>query len=138
MIRSVFAVLSSYVALSVSLFLLFAVAFFDVPQGTELSQLRPTMLFQLVALAWGLVSAIGAGWLVGLLAGRHPMEHGLALAAFAGLVGVASLAATLGDLSLGFQVGNLVVLMLGTTIGGWLRAARVQARSISTTAASAL
>jgi hypothetical protein len=138
MLRSVLAVIASYIALSISLFILFAIAFFDVPTGTEISQLQPTTLFQVLALVWGLVSAIGAGWIAGVIAGRRPLEHGLALAIFAGFLGIASLLATFGEQPLGFQVGNLVVIMIGATLGGWLRAFRSQPRTISATAASAL
>lgn len=125
MFRSAAAVLGSYVFLSVALFVLYAVAMFDVPHNVDPDTLTPTPLFIVVSLVWGFLSAAAAGYLVGKVAGRRPLEHALALAVFTGLLGVVSLAVNLGDRSVGYELANLVLLLAGATAGGWLRSQRV-------------
>jgi len=130
MIRSVLAVLGSYVFLAVAIFVLFAIAMFDVPKDFDPDKLKPTTAFLVVSILWGFACAIAAGYLAGLLAGRRPLEHALGLAVVAGLIGVISLAVNLGSEPVGYQLGNLTVLLVGSTIGGWLRAQRMQRKAV--------
>lgn len=122
--RSVIAVVTGYVVITLSLFALFAVWFVDAPVG----EVNPSWTFIAVAVVWGFFSAMLGGYLTGKVARRRPFEHAAGLALLSGLIGVASMVASFGEEPVGFQLANLVILMAGCLAGGFLRVARVGRR----------
>lgn len=114
--RSVVALVAGYLTLTLCLFVLYAVWFFD---GADSS--TPSWTFIGVAALWGFLASVLGGYLTGKLARRRPFEHGAVLALAAGFIGVLSMAARTGGEPIGFQLANLVILMTGCVAGGYLR-----------------
>ncbi len=119
--RSILAVATGYIVITLAIFLLFAVWFVDAPVG----EIDPSWTFIAVAVVWGFLSAALGGYLAGKLARRRPFEHAAALALTSGVIGVVSMIASFGEQPVGFQLANLVVLMAGCLSGGYLRVQRV-------------
>lgn len=117
--RSVIALVAGYLTVTLCLFLLYAVWFFEDTDSTT-----PSWTFIGVAAMWGFFASVLGGYLTGKLARRRPFEHGAALAVAAGAIGVLSMAARAGSEPIGFQLANLVVLMAGCVAGGYLRLLR--------------
>lgn len=122
--RSVVAIVTGYLFLTLAIFLLFAIWFVDAPVG----EIDPSWTFIAVAVVWGFCASAIGGYLCGKIARRRPFEHAAALALTTGVIGVISMFASFGEEPVGFQLANLVVLMAGALAGGYLRVQRAGRR----------
>ncbi|MFZ9888932.1 MAG: hypothetical protein ACO3JL_15655, partial [Myxococcota bacterium] len=117
--RSMVAVIVGYLTLTLCLFVLFAVWFYD-----DADSGKPSWTFIGVAALWGFFASAAGGYLTGKIARTRPFEHAIVLAVAAGLIGVCSMAVRVGGEPVGFQLANLLILMGGCVVGGYLRLQR--------------
>lgn len=73
-------------------------------------------------LAGGLVAALLGGYVAAWVAGRAPLAHALVLVGIAVGMWIVSFLVGTGGEPLAFKIGNLLVLVVGGSVGGWLRA----------------
>jgi hypothetical protein len=117
-LRSVAAVLAGYVIVAACSFAVFRLSGHDphVPAAAA---------FMVEAVVSGIAFALAGGYLAGLLAGRRPLAHAVAVAVVLAAGAVASLAATLGHGAVWSQTAAIVLMAPAAALGGWLRARAV-------------
>ena len=114
-IRSAVAVLLGYVVFAATTY-----AFFRASGQAAHAVASPT--FMLASIAVGVVCALAGGYIAGLIAGRHPFAHAIALAILIALGATASLVSTIGEGSIWSQLSALTLMVPSAALGGWLRA----------------
>lgn len=117
--RSVFAVVVGYLAMSVGVALLFS-AWLSNPAHTV------TSAFMIFAAVIGFGAAIVGGYLTGLAAVKAPLGHAIALAILSGIMWCISTYNSQGQEPLWFQVTNLITVVSGVLVGGYLRQTQTQ------------
>ena len=107
--RSVFAVIAGYLVFGLSAVLLFQVAGVDPHAEARL-------IFKVFSIVYGVVFALGAGWLAARLAPRRPLRHA---ATVAGLVAAAATVSFVGMSGAKWsQVSALVLMTPAVLVGG--------------------
>lgn len=113
-VRSILAVLAGYLVFAVSAFLIFSLSKQPPHQAAPLG-------FMIGTTVAGMLFAGLGGYLAGLLAGRKPLAHAIAMAVILALGASASLAATIGKGAIWTQVGALAFMAPSAIVGGWVR-----------------
>lgn len=113
--RSIGAVVCGYL-----LFALSAFAFFQL-SGQPPHQDAPFAVL-LSSIAVGLVAAFSGGYVAGLLAGRRPLAHGVAVALVLAAGATGSLLSTRGHGAIWSQLAALLLMAPIAILGGWARA----------------
>lgn len=114
MIRSILAVFVGYLVIALPIIALFAIWFRE--PGT-----KPTEGFMLFSLGYSFLFAAVGGYVTSLIAKRSEMKHATALAAFSALMGIVSMIISAGQEPLWYQIANIVVLVAGVPLGGYVR-----------------
>jgi hypothetical protein len=114
-VRSVVAVLVGYIVFAASTY-----AFFRLSGQAAHAVASPT--FMLVSIAVGVVFALAGGYAAGVIAGRRPFAHAVAMAVLIAVGATVSLVSTLGEGSIWSQVSALALMAPSAALGGWLRA----------------
>jgi uncharacterized oligopeptide transporter (OPT) family protein len=119
-LRSILAVIAGYLLFAVSAFLVFKL--FNQPPHAP-----APIWFAVVATLFGMLFALLGGYLAGLIAGRKPLGHAVAVAAVLVLGASVSLVATLGKGGVVWsQLAALVLMAPSAMAGGWLRRRRAK------------
>ena len=113
-IRSVFSVLVGYLLFAISTFMVFKL--FEQPSH----QAAPVWFMIFVAVIGMSFSLLG-GYLSGLLAGRSPFGHAIAVAALIVSGASFSLLATIGKGAIWSQLVAIILIAPCAIAGGWLR-----------------
>jgi hypothetical protein len=114
-VRSVAAVLLGYVVFGASTY-----AFFRVSGQPAHAVASPS--FMAASIAVGIVCALAGGYVAGVIAGRRPFAHALAMAVLIAIGATVSLISTLGEGSIWSQLSALALMAPCAALGGWLRA----------------
>jgi hypothetical protein len=114
MLRSVLGVVTGYLVFAIPVGALFQITG-QPPHG------EASVRFMIGASAYGVAFALLGGYLSGLIAGRRPLAHGVAMAVILALVAAGSLAMTIGKGHIWSQVAALTLMAPAAVIGGWLR-----------------
>jgi hypothetical protein len=123
MLRSLFAILGGYIAMSVGIGLTTFAASRLFPGIAVHGQ--PTPGYILINLAYSAVFGVFGGYMAALIAGREPLKHAIILAAVCYLFFLMAMGApTPPDMPpwpFWYKVGLLIVLGPSVTLGGFLR-----------------
>ncbi len=114
--RSILAVMAGYLVMAAAVVALFAVCFPN-PDVADI----PSTKFMLFSLAYGFAVAIAGGTVTAWIAKRAVMKHALALASGGLIMGIISLISGWGKAPLWYQIGNMLVVVTGVMVGGYLR-----------------
>lgn len=104
-------------------YLLFAVpsyAFFRISGQPPHQEAPPRIM--LASILVGVVAAFVGGFVAALLAGRHPLGHGIAVAILLACGATASLLSTIGHGAIWSQVAALTLMAPTAALGGRTRA----------------
>ncbi len=80
------------------------------------------MSFMALSIVSGMLFACAGGYAAGVIAGRNPQAHGVAVSVLLAIGAGVSLAATLGHGSVWSQVAALLLMAPSAVAGGWFRA----------------
>lgn len=116
-LRSIAGVILGYMIFAISGGLLFALS------GQKAHGIA-SLTFMIGSVVYGAFFALVGGYVSGLIAGRKPLAHGIAVAAVLAMGATASLLATIGKGSIWSQVSALLVMAPSASVGGRLRARR--------------
>ena len=109
--RSVFAVIAGYLVFGLSAVLLFQIAGVDPHADTRLG-------FKVFSVAYGVVFALGAGWLAARLAPGRPLFHAAIVSAIIAVAATGSLVGASG--AKWSQLGALLLMTPAALLGGRL------------------
>lgn len=112
--RSVLGVIVGYMIFAFSGFVLFQVSG-QPPHG------EASVPFMIGAVVYGLSFALLGGYIAGLIAGRRPLAHGIAVGVILAAGAGVSLIATIGHGVIWSQVCALTLMAPAAVLGGWLR-----------------
>ena len=123
MLRSLFAIIGGYIAMSVGIGITtFLVARFF--PGIAVSG-QPTANYILINLTYSSLFAIFGGFMAALIAGREPLKHAIILAAVCYLFFLMAMGAPappdMPPWPFWYKVGLLIILGPSVTLGGFLR-----------------
>jgi hypothetical protein len=115
LLRSIVAVVLGYVVFAASAFAVFRLS----GHAPHAAAAIPFMALTIVC---GVGFAIAGGYVAGLVAGRRPVAHAVAMAALLAVGATVSLVSTLGHGATWSQVAALLLMAPGAILGGRLRA----------------
>jgi hypothetical protein len=113
-LRHAAAVLAGYLV-----FALLAVALFALSHRDP--HVAQDWAFTLFSIAYGVISAVLAGYLAAAIGGAHPVSHARTLAIAIAAVAIVSLLARPGGGAIWSQLLAIVVFAPAAILGGWLR-----------------
>lgn len=120
-LRHILGVLAGY-----AVFAILAVALFQLSHRDP--HAAQDWVFVAFSIVYGLLAAILAGYLAGLIGRHDPMSHARTLALAIAAVAIVSLLARPGAGSVWSQILAIVLFAPAAILGGWLRAVQTRSR----------
>ncbi|HKS76933.1 MAG TPA: hypothetical protein VJQ82_27240 [Terriglobales bacterium] len=114
MLRSVLAVVIGYLLFGLSAFAFFRLSGHD-PHAPA------SAAFMILSVVYGVVFAIGGGYLAAWIAGKFEIEHAFAVATLVAAIGAASYIAEAPGESKWTQLSGILIIAPAAILGGYLR-----------------